>query len=66
MNLSGLLLSRAFLMWLRPTPLAPAEKEGWMLDLGSEKPGRRCWGPSAALGLRKGAELLGLCPESAF
>lgn len=27
MNFSGLLLSRAFLMWLRPTPLAPGERE---------------------------------------
>lgn len=35
MNFSGLLLSRAFLMWLRPTPLAPAGKEGWTLELGS-------------------------------
>lgn len=66
MNFSGLLLSRAFLMWLRPTPLAPAEKEGWTLEPGSKKPGRRCWGPSAALSLRKGAELLGPCPGSAF
>jgi len=45
MNFSGLLLSRAFLMWLRPTPLAPAEKERWMLEPGSEMPDRRCWGP---------------------
>lgn len=35
MNFSGLLLSRAFLMWLRPTPLAPAGKEGQMLEPGS-------------------------------
>lgn len=35
MNFSGLLLSRAFLMWLRPTPLAPAGKEGWTLEPGS-------------------------------
>lgn len=35
MNFSGLLLSRAFLMWLRPTPLAPAGKEGRTLEPGS-------------------------------
>lgn len=35
MNFSGLLLSRAFLMWLRPTPLAPAGKEGRKLEPGS-------------------------------
>lgn len=52
MNFSGLLLSRAFLMWLRPTPLAPAEKEGWMLEPGSEKPAgdagapRQFWVPA--------------------
>lgn len=32
MNLSGLLLSRAFLMWLRPTPLAPGKRE---MDTGA-------------------------------
>lgn len=57
MNFSGLLLSRAFLMWLRPTPLAPGERERWTLELGSEQPVGRCWGPSTALGLMKGAEL---------
>lgn len=34
MNFSGLLLSRAFLMWLRPTPLAPGEREREM-DTGA-------------------------------
>lgn len=61
MNLSGLLLSRAFLMWLRPTPLAPGKRERWTLELGSQQPGGRCWGPSTALGLTKSADL-GLSP----
>lgn len=47
MNLSGLLLSRAFLMWLRPTPLAPADKEGWKLEMGSGKPEEQCRAPAA-------------------
>lgn len=59
MNLSGLLLSRAFLMWLRPTPLAPGERET-DTELDTQPVGR-CWSPSTALGLTKSAEL-GLGP----
>lgn len=33
------------------------ERERWTLELGSEQSVGRCWGPSTALGLMKGAEL---------
>lgn len=37
------------------------ERERWTLELGSQQPGGRCWGPSTALGLTKSADL-GLSP----